>query len=442
MGGKFQPATRRKARLRMALDGPAGSGKSYTALRFAFALGKRVAVIDTENGSASLYQGDAPDGTPWQFDVLELSSFSPTEYTSAIEEAGRQKYDVLVIDSLSHAWAGKEGALELKDRHAGVGGDNSFTAWRHITPMHNRMVEAILASPCHVIATMRSKTEYVLQENDRGKMEPRRVGMAPIQRAGMEYEFTLYGSLDWSHIMTVTKSRCSAVENAVVVRPDAGWMRPVIDWLERGAAAPAGGSPLLAGKEQIERVVQLARETGTDLERLRADLLRKFGIREFADLRAEQAADLAGWLERRPKKTVAAVAPAPAPKQAEANGHAAADAVPPPPPVPAPATKLDEAQFRDVKALFEALHEFGLTREQAQAILAKRGVRRIADLAAADAADLILKLRARLHTEQMRAKIEEDDANPPEERGEEEKEQQEGAAASAAAEKSTGTGAA
>lgn len=106
--GSFRPAVRRKTKLRMAFCGPAGSGKTYTALRQAFALaahcGGRVAVIDTEHGSASKYQGESPDGIPWEFDVRELTDFSPTAYTEAIVEAGRLGYAVLVVDSLSHAW--------------------------------------------------------------------------------------------------------------------------------------------------------------------------------------------------------------------------------------------------------------------------------------------------------------------------------------------------
>lgn len=219
----------------MALDGPAGSGKTYTALRFAHALasGRPIAFIDTERGSASKYAGEAPDGTPWAFDVVELTTFSPETYTEAIESAGRAGYAVLVIDSLSHAWEGKGGALEIKDR---VGG-NQYTAWRAVTPMHNRMIDAILQSSCHVITTMRSRMDYVQNLDEHGKViGVQKVGMAPIQRPGTEYEFDVVADIDWAHILTVSKSRCSALQDAKREKPGPEFMAPLIEWLSSGAA--------------------------------------------------------------------------------------------------------------------------------------------------------------------------------------------------------------
>jgi hypothetical protein len=219
----------------MALDGVSGSGKTFTALRMATALGKRIAVINTESGAVEKYLGLAPDGIPFQFDVCELNDFAPSKYTETILAAAVAGYDVLIIDSLSHAWAGSGGALELKDRKGG----NSFTAWKDITPMHNQMIEAILRSPCHVIVTMRSKTEYVLETNGSGKQVPVKVGMAPIQRAGMEYEFDVYCSIDSEHIMRVSKSRCPEVADAVTVKPGAAFMEPIVSWLNDGSTASA-----------------------------------------------------------------------------------------------------------------------------------------------------------------------------------------------------------
>lgn len=228
----FQKATRQQSRLRMTIDGPAGSGKTYTALRFAHALGGRIAVIDTERGSASKYVGDAPDGILWDFDVMNLTTFSPEKYTEAILMAAKAQYNVLVIDSLSHAWEGVGGALEIKQR-AG----ESWSAWRHVTPIHNRMVDAMLQAPMHVITTMRSRMEYV-QEVDQatGRTVIRKVGLSPIQRPGFEYEFDIVADMDWSHILTVSKSRCSAVADRVTERPGPEFMRPVIEWLNSGAA--------------------------------------------------------------------------------------------------------------------------------------------------------------------------------------------------------------
>lgn len=247
----------------MALDGPAGSGKTLTALRFAHGLGKKIAVINTESGAVEKYLGMAPDGMPFDFDICELPDFSPTRYTQIIQEAGRSGYDVLIIDSLSHAWAGSGGALELKDRKGG----NSFTAWKEITPMHNQLIEAILRSPCHVIATMRSKMEYVLEEEidaktGAKKSVPKKVGMAPIQRQGMEYEFDIVADLDWSHTMSVSKSRCPTVDGLVAVKPGVEFIQPVKQWLEDGSEIPAGY--FATTTEQLKSTAEVAEQRAAE----------------------------------------------------------------------------------------------------------------------------------------------------------------------------------
>lgn len=234
----FRQAEKRQSKLRMTIDGPAGSGKSYTALRFAHALqaayGGKIALLDTERGSASKYVGESPDGIPWKFDNAELIQFSPEKYTEAIKAAGKMGYSVLIIDSLSHAWEGTGGALEIKQK-AG----ESWSAWRHVTPIHNRMVDAILQSSCHIITTMRSRMEYV-QEVDQttGRTVIRKVGMSPVQRPGFEYEFDLVCDMDWAHIMTVSKSRCSSVADMIIERPGPSFIQPVIEWLSSGSVAP------------------------------------------------------------------------------------------------------------------------------------------------------------------------------------------------------------
>jgi hypothetical protein len=237
----FQKAVRTQGKLRMTIDGPAGSGKTYTALRFAHTIAQRmggkIAVIDTERGSASKYVGEAPDGVPWQFDTAQLVTFGPDRYTEAILAAARAGYSVLVIDSLSHAWEGVGGALEMKDKIAGNG--NQFTAWREVTPLHNRMIDAILQAPMHIITTMRSRTEYVIETNEHGKViGVRRVGMAPVQRPGMEYEFDIVCDMDWSHVLTVGKSRCPAVADMRVEKPGPEFIRLLMEWLNGGNPTP------------------------------------------------------------------------------------------------------------------------------------------------------------------------------------------------------------
>lgn len=313
--GRFQPATRKKSKLRLAVDGPSGSGKTYTLLRFAFTLAPyvaaqigrpaRVAVIDTEHGSASLYQGESPDALPWEFDVQELKSFAPTDYTAAIEEAGRSGYDVLVIDSLSHAWEGKDGALELVSKKGG----NQYTAWRDVTPMHRGMVEAILSSPMHVLCSMRSKVDYVLEKNEQGKEVPRKVGMAPIQRPGMEYEFTMYMSMDWSHIGTVTKSRCSAVDGAIVVKPGPLFLDPVIRWLDRGEEVTVSvPRRTFIDDAVVSRLVGKIAAAGRTVDDVKKETFKRFSVAELNQLTAGQAEDLEIRLDIRIKQVQAGAA--------------------------------------------------------------------------------------------------------------------------------------
>lgn len=208
----FKTATKELAKLRMSIDGPAGAGKSYTAMRlaqlFAQALGKPVAAIDTETGSLSKYVGKSPDGFPWQFDVVQLKVFAPKHYTSLINTAAGAGYGCLVIDSLSHAWEGKGGSLEQKEQVAAAQRSrNDWTAWRAVTPEHQAMVEAILQAPMHVFTTMRSRMEYAQEKGDDGKNRIVKVGLAPVQRPGMEYEFDVVADMDIEHRLTVSKSR-------------------------------------------------------------------------------------------------------------------------------------------------------------------------------------------------------------------------------------------
>ncbi len=231
----FHRATKSQAKLRMALMGPSGSGKTFTALSVAGALG-RVAVIDTEHGSASKYAGSgAAEPGRFVFDVLELNDYHPQQYIDAIHAAGAAGYDVLVIDSLSHAWNGSGGVLEIVDKAAKRSDSkNTFAAWRDATPLHNQLVEALLAAPLHLIVTMRSKTEYVLERDERGKMTPRKVGLAPVQREGMEYEFDIVAEMDMQNTLMITKTRIPRLTGKVIPTPGAALGETLKAWLLDG----------------------------------------------------------------------------------------------------------------------------------------------------------------------------------------------------------------
>ena len=197
---ELRKAERKQAKIKMGLQGPSGSGKTMSALLIAFGMTgdwSKIVVIDTENHSADLYAhlGD--------FQVLPISQpFEPEKYTEAIGICENAGMEVIIIDSISHEWEGKGGILDI---HGAMMG-NSFTNWAKVTPRHNNFVQKILQSPCHVIATIRSKQDYVLSEKN-GKMVPEKVGLKGVTREGLDYEFTLVFDLDIKHQAAASKDR-------------------------------------------------------------------------------------------------------------------------------------------------------------------------------------------------------------------------------------------
>lgn len=301
----FKPVSREQNRLRLALDAPTGGGKTFTALRFAFGIlgqeGGKVAFIDTEFNSASLYAGMAPDGIPWKWDGVNLEHFAPSTYTQAIKEAARLGYTILVIDSLSHAWIGTGGALEQVDRASNNAG-GKFGAWRDVTPQHNAMVDALVRYPGHVIVTLRSKMEYVLEEDERGKKTVKKVGLKPVQREGVEYEFTVVGDMDEEHRLKVSKTRCPIIDGAIVSKPGPEFILPVVRWLYEGSpeapaiapvetpavaqAAPAGirlNGTRLADEHRILQIRTAAEALGWGPEKVK-ETIGKRGFQKLAEL--------------------------------------------------------------------------------------------------------------------------------------------------------------
>ena len=250
----FKKATKAAAKLRLGLVGPAGSGKTYTALRVAKGLGGKIAVIDTERGSASLYAGERGI----DFDVIELETYEVQKFVDGIKAAVDGGYSVLVIDSLSHAWAGKGGILEFVD-NAGKrnqGGGN-FGAWREATPQHNRLVDAILGAPLHLICTLRSKVEYVV-ENVGGRNQVRKVGLQPVQRDGLEYEFTVVGDVTQDHDLVVTKTRAAFLKDAVIREAGEDLGQQLAAWLSDGDPVPAKPVKVEPAKADPANVEEIA----------------------------------------------------------------------------------------------------------------------------------------------------------------------------------------
>ena len=238
---QFVKAEKTQAKLRLAIDGPSGSGKTYTALIAATVMadGGKIAVIDTERNSASLYSDK------FSFDVAALDTFAPKTYIDLIHAAETAGYSVIVIDSLSHAWEGSGGVLEMHDLATKrQKTQNSYTAWADVTPEHRALIDAMLQSKCHIIATMRSKMDYVQEKDERtGRTVIRKVGMAPIQRQGTEYEFTIVGDMDAEHNLVITKSRCEPISDKVVNKPDSGFFKTILDWLAKPMTKSAKSAP-------------------------------------------------------------------------------------------------------------------------------------------------------------------------------------------------------
>lgn len=220
---KIRKAERKQRKARIAIAGPSGSGKTMTALRLAQGLktSGRILVLDTERASSTLY-ADKID-----FDQVDLPDYEYETFLSGIKLAAEGDYDVLIIDSVSHAW---ESFLEAHGKMQG----NSFTNWAKITPKYNDLIRAMVTYPGHIIATMRAKTEYVLSENDKGKQTPQRVGMGVIMRPGSEYEFDVVMMGDVHHNFTVEKTRLDWLADKIITKPGEELGKQIREWLDSG----------------------------------------------------------------------------------------------------------------------------------------------------------------------------------------------------------------
>lgn len=228
----FQKAVKHESKLRLAITGPSGAGKTYTALNIAKHLAGPVAFLDTEHGSASKY------ADLFEFDVMELQPpYHPDRFGEAIRDAHAAGYKVIILDSLTHAWSGTGGMLDLVDQIGKRMGGNSFAAWKDATPIQNRLIESIVGAPIHVIATMRSKQDYAQEKDDRGKTVVKKVGMAAQQREGFEYEFDVVIDLDIDHNGIVNKSRAPILADKVIAKPGREVADMLNEWL-KGAPAP------------------------------------------------------------------------------------------------------------------------------------------------------------------------------------------------------------
>ena len=221
----FQKASKSKSKLRAAIFGPAGAGKTFTSLSIATGMGNKIALIDSERGSANKY------ADRFNFDIAELNVKSIDEYVKIINEASG-KYNVLIIDSLTHAW---NELLEEVDKIAKVKyKGNTWSAWSEGNPKQKKLINALLSFPGHIIATMRSRTEWQTSTDVNGKVKPTRVGLAPEQGKGIEYEFDLLMELTTEHMGSIIKDRTSKYQDKIIEYPGEVFGKELSEWLNTG----------------------------------------------------------------------------------------------------------------------------------------------------------------------------------------------------------------
>jgi hypothetical protein len=254
----IRKAEKRQGWLRIAITGPSGSGKTFSALRIAKGIAKRLSdllgrpakilVIDAENKSSEDY------ADRFDFDVIDIAPpYTVGKYIDAIEAAYAAGYDIVLLDGISPVWAGEGGLLQQKEQIDSRGG-NQYTNWAPITKLHEHFRSHILHNRAHLICTMRSKQDYILEDNGKGKQAPRKVGMSPIQREGMEYEFTVCLDLAMDHHAVASKDRTSMFADGQIVLPTEDVGSALLEWRLNGKEAlpptppePMSASPPASG---------------------------------------------------------------------------------------------------------------------------------------------------------------------------------------------------
>lgn len=226
---QLRKATRQKAKIRLGLSAVSGGGKTYSALLIAYGLcgdWNKIAIIDTENNSADLYAHLGP------YNVLPLSApYPPEKYIEAVKACENAGIEVIIIDSITHEWDGKGGILEISSSMTG----NSFTNWAKLTPRHQAFIDSILQSSCHIITSVRRKQDYELSQNEKGKLEPVKVGLKEVTREGFEYELTVNLELDVKHNASASKDRTGLFSGKPSFVPTVETGSLIKDWCESGA---------------------------------------------------------------------------------------------------------------------------------------------------------------------------------------------------------------
>lgn len=248
----IRDAQRPKLAARALFQGPQGSGKTWTALSVARQMAVHpdgspatVLMIDTERESSLTYADVFTfKHLPWQapYDTAELTTTLDTLATHGAPNIGVDPLgpdDVLVIDSMSHFWQGTGGILDIA--HGRVQG-----GWDKARPIHNALVEQLLAMPCHVLLCARMKNTVLVSE---GGKTVETIGLTITQDDTLAYELNVVLQLDMDHSATVVKSRTTAVPVGRVY-PGGHETKLAADYTEW----LAGGIPP-ANREDVERIV-------------------------------------------------------------------------------------------------------------------------------------------------------------------------------------------
>lgn len=295
---QLKTAQRNKMFLKLGVSAPSGGGKTLSSLLLAYGLLKEahpdwkdkeiwahIAIVDTENGSGQLYAGGTYAGVPiGKYNAITLTPpFEADKYTQAIHLCKEAGMEVCIIHSTTHLWSGEGGLLEQQSAAARRSG-NSYTAWREITPQHNLFVSTMLQTPIHIIATMRSKQEYVQEKDDKtGKTTVRKLGMEPEQRKGMEFEFTTFFEIDAEHTAYGSKDRTSIFDQKYFkITPETG--KQMMQWLEGGtdevatlvAKSVKEANPAEARQNAINEVIALCTKLGGSKNKSLMDVVTKY----------------------------------------------------------------------------------------------------------------------------------------------------------------------
>lgn len=275
----FQKAKKEKIYLKVLLAGASGSGKSYSALKLATGIankmGGRIAAIDTEAGRIRYYANE------FDFDDLQLSEpYTPEKYIEAITQAVDGGYSVLIIDSITHEW---NYILDQVDK---IPGTNSYTKWGKLTPRHNKFTEKMIQSPINIIATVRGKDAYVLEQDKNGKQVPKKVGLGYTQRDGLEYEYTVTFNIDQTnHVATAQKDNTHLFENKYEMLTEKDG-EALYEWANSGEERVPTLEEKL--KPLQKQVTDTAVEKGGSKNPSVVEVLKKYGIKNPSDCLDEE----------------------------------------------------------------------------------------------------------------------------------------------------------